>query len=354
MSLSNPSHHDALSINQALTLLIDQQSLSITQMYDVMLTVMQGNASESQIAALMVALRMKGETASELEGAVRAMRHLMTPVALTNAAQAIDIVGTGGDGAHLINISTASALVAAAAGAVVAKHGSRSVSSKSGSADLLEAAGLRLDLDSDQVARCVDSLAIGFMFAIQHHPAMRFAAAPRKALGMRSIFNLLGPMTNPANVQRHMIGAYDVRWCEPMAQVLANLGSTHALIVNGFGSLDELSLAGTNHVVELQGGEITAFSLRPEDVGLQTQVIDLLKVNDAQSSLVLLKDALGKQRTEAGKVAAEMIAFNAGAALYVAGQTHNIAQGVALAQDIIYGGRALEKLNMLAEFTQAL
>ena len=350
------SQPDSLLIRAALEPLLRGESLSKDQMQLVMMDIMQGLANEAQISAFLVALRIKGETVAELEGSVRAMRALMNRVPLTNVARTIDIVGTGGTshGANLINVSTAAAIVASAAGARVAKHGNRSASSKSGSADLLEAAGVSLELDSQQIARCINTIGIGFMFAPQHHPAMRHAIGVRRALGIRTIFNLLGPMTNPTGLTHHLIGAYALEWCRPMAEVLSQLGSEHGLVVHSHDGLDELSIAAPNHIVALKNGVITEYQLRAEDVGLTTQSIDLLAITDAKDSLRLIKDALDKQTTEASLVAVQMIAFNAGAALYIAGVSSSIKQGVELALDVIYSGQALEKLSMLSEFTHTL
>ena len=347
---------DSTLIRAALEPLLRGQSLSAKEMQAVILDIMQGNANDVQMTAFLVALRMKGETVSELEGAVRAMRDLMKRVPLSNFDRTVDIVGTGGTrhGADMVNISTASAIVASAAGARVAKHGNRSASSKSGSADVLEAAGVSLELDSKQIAWCIETIGIGFMFAPQHHPAMQHAIGVRRALGIRTIFNLLGPMTNPTGLTHHLIGAYAVEWCRPMAEVLAKLGSQRALVVHSHDGLDELSIAAPNQVVSLQEGEITEYRLRAEDVGLKTQSIDLLSIVDAQDSLRLIRDTFGKQTTAASVVAAQMIAFNAGAALHIAGVTSNIKHGVELALDVIDSGQALEKLSILAEFTHTL
>jgi anthranilate phosphoribosyltransferase len=347
---------NSLVLRPALEQLLNHQSLSAEEMQRVMLDIMQGHANEAQIAAFIVALRMKGETVAELTGAVRAMRDLMKRVSLSKLDRTVDIVGTGGTsfGADLVNISTASAIVAAAAGARVAKHGNRSASSKSGSADVLEAAGVSLELDSQQIARCIDTIGIGFMFAPQHHPAMRHAVGVRRALGIRTIFNLLGPMTNPTGLTHHLIGAYAPEWCRPMAEVLAQLGSVRALVVHSHDGLDELSIAAPTQVVSLQDGEIIEYQICPEDVGLKTQPIDSLAIINAEDSLRLITDTFDKQSSAASVVAAQMIAFNAGAALHITGITDTIKQGVELALDVIDSGQALEKLSILSEFTQTL
>lgn len=328
--------------------------LTQEQMQTITLAMMQGVASETQIAALLMGLSVRGEQPDELEGAVRVMRQLMLTVPLPKAGPVIDIVGTGGDGASLMNISTAAALVVSAAGVPVAKHGNRSVSSRSGSADLLEAAGVNLALDSDQVGRCVKELGIGFMFANQHHPAMRFVSPIRRQMGIRTLFNLMGPLSNPAGVRHHLIGVYDARWLEPVAAVLQRLGSERAWVVHSHDGLDEISLAAPTEVVELREGQLRRLTLTPEMAGLTQQALTGLAVEDAAHSLKLFRDALGRRKSELGQVAADMIALNAGAALYLAEATTSWKHGVALAQDVLHGGQAWEKLQNLAEFTQQI
>jgi anthranilate phosphoribosyltransferase len=264
----------------------------------------------------------------------------------------VDIVGTGGDGANLFNVSTASSFVVAAAGATVAKHGNRAVSSKSGSADVLEAAGINLQLTAEQTARAIESIGVGFMFAVNHHTAMRHAIAPRRELGIRTLFNVLGPLTNPAGVKRQVLGVYAQEWCRPLAEVLGRLGSEHVLVVHAQDGLDELSLASASHVAELKNGQVHEYLLNPEDVGLKTQSLDGLIVDNVAESLALLKDALGQRTTVAGMKAADMIAYNAGAALYVAGTVATIKLGVAMAEDAIHSGLALEKLIALRDFSR--
>jgi anthranilate phosphoribosyltransferase len=271
----------------------------------------------------------------------------------------VDIVGTGGDGANLFNVSTASSMVAAAAGAHVAKHGNRAVSSKSGAADLLEGAGIRLDLSALEVARCVREIGVGFMFAVNHHSAMKHAIAARRDLGLRTIFNILGPLTNPAGVKRQVVGVFNARLCRPLAEVLGRLGSEHALVVHAHDGLDEISLATATHVAELKDGVVREYDVQPEEFGLQSQSLIGLSVPDAAASLALIRDAFscehgGDRVGEHAAKAADMIALNAGAALYVAGVATSWKHGVALAEDEIHGGRALEKFDELAVFTQGL
>lgn len=337
-----------MNIQAAIAALIEGESLSAQTMTDVMRQVMGGQATDVQIAGFLVALRIKGETVDELRGAVDVMRELMKPVELADMDGAIDIVGTGGDGAGLFNVSTASCFVAAAGGAKVAKHGNRSVSSKSGAADLLEAAGVNLALDAQQVAACVERAGVGFMFAVNHHPAMKYAVGPRRELGVRTVFNLLGPMTNPAGVRRQVLGVYDRQWLGPMAEVLRDLGSEHVLLVHADDGLDEISIAAPTTVVELKDGEITERRVSAEDLGLQSHPLDALKVNGAEESLALIEALLAGEPS----AAADMVALNAGAALYVAGRAESLNQGVALASEILASGNGLLQLRKLSEVSQ--
>ncbi|HBD11154.1 MAG TPA: anthranilate phosphoribosyltransferase [Porticoccaceae bacterium] len=342
-----------MNIHEALVRLLDRDNLSRREMAEVMRQIMTGGASDAQIAGFLVALRMKGETLDEITGAVEVMRELATPVTVTGE-HLVDIVGTGGDGASLFNVSTASALIVAAAGGRVVKHGNRSVSSKSGSADLLEAAGVRLGLTPQQVARCVDDVGIGFMFAPAHHSAMKYAAPPRKELAVRTVFNILGPMTNPAGVRRQLIGVFDAALCRPMAEVLSRLGAEHVLVVHSDDGLDEISLAADTQVAEWFEGEIREFRIGPGRFGIERQSLDGLDVENAGESLQLIRDALGKRNTPAGTKAADLLALNAGAALYVAGVSSSLEEGVVVAQDTIASGLALEKLSELASYTELL
>ena len=342
-----------MDIKAALARVVERQDLSTDEMIDVMRQIMTGQCDEAQIGGFLVALRMKSESIDEIVGAVTVMRELATGVKI-NAQHAVDIVGTGGDGANLFNVSTASSFIVAAAGGTVAKHGNRGVSSKSGSADLLEAAGVNLALNSEQVARCINELGVGFMFAPSHHSAMKHAIGPRKSLGMRTIFNILGPMTNPAGVGNQVIGVFSKALVRPVAEVLQRMNAGHILVVHSKDGLDEISLATETYACELKNGELREFIIRPEDVGLESQVLSGLGVDSAQESLALIKDALGKRETPAGEKAADMLALNAGAAIYVAGLARNLKEGVAMAQDAIYSGLALEKLNELVSFSQYL
>jgi anthranilate phosphoribosyltransferase len=343
-----------MDIKQALGRVVERIDLTSAEMQDVMQAIMSGQCSDAQIAALLVALRMKSESIDEIEGAARVMRDLASRVTLASQEHVVDIVGTGGDGANLFNVSTASAMVVAAAGAKVAKHGNRAVSSKSGSADLLEAAGINLALSSEQVARCIDSVGVGFLFAVNHHGAMKHAIGARREIGLRTLFNLLGPLTNPAFVARQVVGVFNPALCRPMAEVLGRLGSVHALVVCAKDGLDEVSLASATHVAELKNGEVREFVITPEELGVNSQSLVGLSVADSVESLALIKNALGKRSTNEAAKAADIIKLNAGAAIYVAGITQTWKQGVALADDLMCSGQALEKLNDLRLFTRAL
>jgi len=344
-----------MDIRAALARLAEGGDLATEEMAAVMRQIMTGEAEEAQIGAFLLGLRIKGETLDEITGAVQVMRELATGVDVSGE-RLVDIVGTGGDGANLFNVSTAATLVAAAGGARVAKHGNRSVSSNSGSADLLEAAGVRLELDAAQVKECVERLGVGFMFAPMHHSAMRHAIGPRKALGLRTIFNILGPMTNPAGVKRMLIGVYDPALCRPVAEVLGRLGAEHALVVHAADGLDEISVAAPTGVVELRDGELREYTLQPANFGAEAADLSGLEVDGASDSLRLIEAALGPadQRDAAADKAAAMVALNAGAALYVAGVTDDLVAGVARAFEVIDSGAGIARLRELAELTQAL
>ena len=340
-----------MDIKTALGKVVDQLDLSTEEMQDVMRQIMTGQCTDAQIGGFLVALRMKSETLDEITGAAMVMRELASGVQI-NAERLVDTCGTGGDGANIFNVSTAAALVVAAAGGKVAKHGNRAVSGKSGSADLLEAAGVNLNLTPEQVARCVESVGVGFMFAPAHHGSMKHAIGPRRELGMRTIFNMLGPMTNPAGVKHQVIGVFTQALCRPIAEVLKRLGSEHVLVVHSKDGLDELSLASTSYIAELKDGEVREYEVSPEELGIQSRSLIGLTVDDATASLKLIRDALGKRETEAGEKAADIIILNAGAALYAADHASSLREGVELASDALYSGLAREKLNELIAFTE--
>lgn len=341
-----------MDITQALDRVVNSQNLAAAEMRDVMRQIMTGQATAAQVGAFLVALRMKGESIDEIAGAVEVMRELATGVEVSGD-YLVDIVGTGGDESNLFNVSTASSFVVAASGGRVAKHGNRSVSSSSGAADLLEAAGVNLSLSPEQVAQCVDQLGVGFMFAPAHHSAMKHAIGPRRELGLRTIFNILGPMTNPAGVEQQLIGVYDQALCRPMAEVLGRLGAKHIMVVNSADGLDEISIADETNVAEFKDGKITEYAIKPEAYFGNRQSLDGLSVSDAKQSFDIISDALGKQQGENAEKAADLIAINAGAALYVAGCAADLKQGVAMAQDAIVSGLARAKISDFAAFTRA-
>lgn len=343
-----------MNIQQALSNITKNIHLTQEQMEDVMHTIMSGEATDAQIGALLMGLRLKGESIDEITAAARVMRELATKIDVSDVPHLVDIVGTGGDGQNLFNVSTASAFVIAAAGATIAKHGNRGVSTKSGSSDLLEQAGINLDLNMQQTERCIRDIGVGFLFAPNHHKAMKYAIGPRKELGIRSIFNLLGPLTNPAGVKRLVIGVFANELCRPIAEVMKQLGAEHVMVVHSRDGLDEISLASSTHVAELKNGEITEWEIIPEQVDIESQTLTGLIIESSAESLALIKDALGKMKSEIGHKAANMIALNAGAGIYVSGLTSSYKQGVALAHDIIYGGQALEKMSVLSEFTKTI
>jgi len=340
-----------LDIQQALEIVVNGQNLSDVEMRDVMRQIMGGSATDAQVGGFLIALRVKGESIEEIAGAVEVMRELVTGVQISGQ-YLVDIVGTGGDESNLFNVSTASTFVVAAAGGQVAKHGNRAVSSNSGAADLLEAAGVNLALSPEQVALCVQELGVGFMFAPAHHSAMKYAIGPRRELGLRTIFNILGPMTNPAGVRRQLIGVYEKALCKPMAEVLGRLGAEHIMIVHSADGLDEISIAADTHVAEYKNGVVAEYTITPEQFSVQRQSLEGLAVNNAEQSLALIVDALGKRAGPYATKAADLIALNAGAALYVAGCAGDIHEGVALAQDAIGSGLARAKITDLATFTQ--
>lgn len=339
-----------MDIKEALNRVVNNLDLSTAEMQDVMRLIMTGQCTDAQIGAFLMGMRMKSETIDEIVGAATVMRELASPVSI-DAERLVDTCGTGGDGMNVFNVSTAAAFVVAAAGGRVAKHGNRAVSGKSGSADLLEAAGVYLNLKSEQVARCVESVGVGFMFAPAHHGAMKHAIGPRRELGLRTLFNMLGPMTNPAGVKHQVIGVFSQALCRPMAEVLQRLGSRHVLVVHAQDGLDEISLAAPTQVAELKDGVITEYRIQPEDFGIRSQTLIGLTVEDAQGSLALIRDALGKRKTDNGQKAADMIVLNAGAALYAADIATSLKEGVQLAQDALHTGLAWEKLDELVSFT---
>ena len=331
----------------AIAAVIDGRDLSRADMNALMTRIMTGEATDAQIGGFLVGLRFKGETVDEIVGAAEVMRQLATPVS-ADTAGLVDTCGTGGSGANKFNVSTASAFVAAAAGARVAKHGNRSASSSSGSADLLETAGAEIMLSPEQVARCIDSVGLGFLFALRHHSAMKHAIGPRREMAVRTIFNILGPLTNPASARRQLLGVYEARLVRPMAEVLGKLGSEHVMVVHSGDGLDEISIAAKTHVAELKDGEVREYDIEPGDFGLNVASLDPLRVENSEQSLALVEQALDGSMESAS----DMVAMNAGAAVYVSGGALSLKQGVEMARDAIGGGLASEKMKEFVNFTQ--
>jgi anthranilate phosphoribosyltransferase len=315
-----------------------------SHVFDIM---MSGEATPAQMGGLLIALRVRGETVDEIAGAVATMRAKMLPVEAP--ADAIDVVGTGGDGAGSYNISTCAAFIVAGAGVPVAKHGNRALSSKSGAADVLMALGVKIDLDPAAISRCIREAGIGFMFAPQHHPAMKHVGPTRVELGTRTIFNLLGPLSNPANVRRQMVGVFARQWIEPVAQVLQALGSERAWVVHGSDGLDEITTTGTTAVAELANGNIRTFEIKPEDIGIQRARSEDLKGGDGAHNAVALKAVLE------GKPGAyrDIALMNAAASLVVAGKTNTLADGAKLAAQSIDSGAARARLEKLVSVSNA-
>jgi len=340
-----------MDISQALSKVVTRENLSTDEMKSVMQQIMTGQATDAQIGGFLVALRMKGESIDEITGAAQVMRELSTKVEVSGD-YLVDTCGTGGDGANLFNVSTASAFVVAAAGGKVAKHGNRSVSSSTGSADVLEAAGINLAISPEEVQRCIDEIGVGFMFAPAHHSAMKHAIGARKQMAIRTIFNMLGPMTNPAGVSKQVIGVFSKDLCRPMAEVLNRLGSEHVLVVHASDGLDEITLSGESFVAELKDGQVTEYTISPSDFGFNTQTLAGLSVESAEQSLTLIKSALGKAQDESAQKARAIITLNAGAAIYASDLANSLDEGVKLAADAIGSGLALGKLSDLASFTQ--
>jgi anthranilate phosphoribosyltransferase len=338
-----------MDIQQAIARVIDHHDLNSEEMIEVMRAIMTGGATPAQIGGFLIGLRMKGESVSEIASAAAVMRELASGVDISGLSHTVDIVGTGGDSSGTFNISTASMFVAAAAGCNVAKHGNRSVSSKSGAADVLEAAGVRLDLTPEQVEQCVREVGVGFMFAPGHHSAMKHAIGPRKEMGVRTIFNVLGPLTNPAGVPNQLLGVFAEELLEPMANVLQKLGSRHVMVVHSRDGLDEISIGDKTEVAELKDGQIRRFSIQPETFGLTRTPIDALKATDANHSLDIIRSLLDNQPGPAR----DIVQLNAGAAIYTAGITETLDQGVAKADAVITSGEARNRLDRLAILTQS-
>ena len=337
-----------MNIQSAIHSIVDGYNLSFEDMHDVMHVIMSGEATQAQIAGLLIALRMKGETIDEIAAAATVMREWATQVDVA-VSPLIDTCGTGGDAIGTFNISTASAFVTAAAGGRIAKHGNRAASSASGSADVLEAAGARIDLNPEQVAACIEQVGIGFMFAPIHHGATRHAAGPRRELGTRTLFNVLGPLTNPAKASFQLMGVFDKAWVPRAALVLQRLGVDRALVVCAEDGMDEISVGSLTSAAELRGGAIESYEIDPGDFGVAQQPLQELKASDADASLDIIRRVFDDQQGPAH----DIVALNAGAAIYVGGLSTDLKQGFALAREVIAAGKAKKTFEHFVEFTRS-
>jgi anthranilate phosphoribosyltransferase len=338
-----------MDMQQAIRTVTEGRDLSAAEMTAIMRTIMTGEATPAQIGGFLVGLRMKGETVDEIAAAARVMRELASAVTV-DVPYLVDTCGTGGDGASTFNISTASAFVAAGAGAHVAKHGNRSVSSASGSADVLEAAGVKVDLEPEQVAECIRRTGLGFMFAPVHHGAMKHAIGPRREMGVRTLFNVLGPLTNPAGAPNQLMGVFSEALVEPLARVLGQLGSRHVMVVHADDGLDELSLGAPTQVAEWREGTLDRYTVEPSALGLSSAPATAIAVSSPQESLAMIRGVLDG----APGPARDVVLLNAGATLYASGRAADLAAGVALARDSIDEGKARDCLEALADVSRSL
>ena len=330
-----------MNINQAIKAVIEKKNLNQSDMHDVMNSIMTGQTTDAQIGAFLVGLSMKGETIEEITASAKVMRSLATPVEIKSKKYLVDTCGTGGDGLGLFNISTASAFVVAAAGGKVAKHGNRSISSKSGSADVLESAGVNLNLSPSLISECIAQIGVGFMFAPAHHSAMKHAIGPRKELAVRTIFNVLGPLTNPAKAPNQVMGVYDKNLVEPIANVLKELGSRHVMVIHSDDGLDEFSIADKTYVAELKDGVVSTYSVHPEDFGLTLGDLKDIRADNADASLALITEAFSGRNGTAKSI----ISLNAGAAIYVSGLTTSLQSGIDRANQVLSDGSSQKKLD---------
>lgn len=337
-----------MDIQKAINNIINNINLNREDMHSIMHAIMSGEATSAQIAGFLVALRIKGETVDEITGAAEVMRELATKVDV-DKTNLIDTCGTGGDSSNTFNISTTSAFVVAASGARVAKHGNRSVSSKSGSADVLEAAGINIELDAKQVTSCIENVGIGFMFAPMHHSAMKHAIGPRRELGLRTLFNVLGPLTNPASAPNQVIGVFDKKWLTPLAETLNRLGSKHVLVVHSEDGMDEISISAKTFISELKNNEINNYEISPDDFGIKNFNINDLSVENIDESLTMMKSVFDNNNDAAKAI----VSLNAGAAIYASGISDSIKAGVEMAINIIESGAAKKKFEMLIQHTQS-
>lgn len=337
-----------MELQAAIRTVVEKQNLTEADMTAVMRTIMSGEATPAQIGGFLIGLRMKGETVEEIAAAAKVMRELATPVQV-EASHLVDTCGTGGDASGTFNISTASTFVVAAAGGQVAKHGNRSFSSRSGSADVLEAAGVNLDLTPEQVAQCIEQVGVGFMFAPRHHGAMKHAIGPRREMGVRTIFNVLGPLTNPAAAPNQVLGVFSDDWVEALAYVLQRLGSEHVLVVHAEDGLDEISIGAATHIAELKDGEVRDYFITPEEFGFSRASLDTLRVDSAEQSLERVRSVLANEPGPAR----DIVVMNAGAAIYAAGLAPDLGAGMKVAGDVIADGSAQAKMQALVDLSQS-
>lgn len=337
-----------MDIQSAIRAVTEHRNLSSEEMTAIMRTIMGGEATQSQIGGFLIGLRMKGETVEEIAAAATVMRELATRVDV-DTEYLVDTCGTGGDGSSTFNISTASAFVVAGAGARVAKHGNRSASSQSGSADVLEAAGVNLDLTPEQIAQCIQEVGVGFMFAPKHHGAMKHAIGPRKEMAVRTIFNVLGPLTNPAGAPNQVIGVFSQELIEPLARVLARLGSRHVLVVHADDGLDEISIAADTHVAEYKDGNLATHRINPQQFGFDTASLSTLTVSSPEESLEVVRSVFDN----ADGPARDIVALNAGAAIYASGLAEDLNSGVSKALASLSSGAARERLSALVALSNS-
>ncbi|AUZ04544.1 MULTISPECIES: anthranilate phosphoribosyltransferase [Vitreoscilla] len=340
-----------ITATEALNRLIDQNELFYDEMTDLMRQIMSGQLPAEVVAALLIGLRIKVETVSEITAAANVMREFATKVPTQNKQHLVDIVGTGGDQAHTFNISTTSMFVAAGAGARIAKHGGRAVSSSSGAADIIERMGVAMTLSSEQVGRCIDEIGLGFMFAPNHHSAMKYVAPVRKALGVRTIFNILGPLTNPADAPNQVLGVFHRDLVGILSRVSQQMGREHVLVVTGSDGLDELTITGKSHIAELKNGRIEQYTIHPEDFGLAV-IDDLrpLKAQTAEESYVKMNSVLDGEASPCR----DIVVLNAAATLIAANLADGFESGVAMAQAAIDNGKAKQARQQLIDFSQQL
>ena len=336
-----------MSPQEALARIIDQGEIQHDEMVSLMRQIMRGEVSPVMISAIVIGLRVKRESIGEISAAAEVMRELATRVEIENRQNLVDTCGTGGDSSHTFNISTAAAFVAAAAGARVAKHGGRSVSSKSGSADVLESLGVNLNQTPQQVAQGISQIGVGFMFAPNYHSAMKYAAPVRRELGVRTLFNILGPLTNPAGAENQVIGVFHAELVGIVARVLQQLGSHHVMVANGEDGLDEITIAGKTRIGELKNGEVSEYTIRPEDFGMKVSAIETIQVENSEQSRAVLQSVLDNQSGPA----LDIVLLNAGAAIYVSGVAGTLLEGVIRARAAVESGAAKEKLRQLVEIT---